>query len=248
MLALPLCLSGCGPAQPSTSARTPGSQASLEVQWFTPSPTPSAAAVPRLIEQSDLPVKARPFEGSRVVRQKPIRPIHSQENVILEASARILTFDPKIPEDIYRKQLKEDVTLIYDMGDYQTLDSIADTLRQKQIYDHSGSWVLQNLYDIIAYNIVLPPDRWLEKNPRSIAAHVIKGKYEIRLAWGARGNGLGSSVSHQAWLEFRKHLFEAEKVLLAGTKVGQDPFLYAQLIIVAKGLSQDRKKARQYLD
>lgn len=209
------------------------------------SATPKPSVLTPKIE--DFPVGASPYASGQPVRQMPIRPITGRSPAALAASERLLTFDPKVPVTLDYRERQEAVSVLLGLQDYDALDCVADTLRQKKLHGRGGDWLLHQFYDVLI-EAECSGAEWLSKNKQSVTAHVVAGKYFVNQAWKVRGGGFAETVSEEGWKGFKQNLEQAQAVLLAGLKLEGDPELNALLITCSKGLQRDPKFARQQVD
>ena len=63
-----------------------------------------------------------------------------------------------------------------------------------------------------------------------------RGKYEVQLAWRARGTGYAGTVSERGWQEYYEHLRRAEAELAGSWELNpKDPYAAAEMITVKMG-------------
>lgn len=90
---------------------------------------------------------------------------------------------------------------------------------------------------------------WVKAQPGSAFAHFALGQALTHAAWKARGSGYANTVSEAGWRDFRKHLEEAERVLLRGCALDRTQAEgFSQLIWVNLGLGQPLEEARRSFD
>ena len=196
-----------------------------KVAWSSATPisaTPKPSVLTPKVE--DFPVGASPYASGQLVRQIPIRPITGRSPAALAASERLLTFDPKVPVTLDYRERQEAVSVLLALQDYDALDCVADTLRQKKLHGRGGDWLLHQFYEVLI-EVECSGAEWLSKNKQSLAAHVVAGKYFVNQAWKSRGGGFAETVSEKGWKGFKENLERAQAVLLAGSKLGGDPAL-----------------------
>lgn len=77
-----------------------------------------------------------------------------------------------------------------------------------------------------------------------------EGRFEIRLAWDARGNGWASSVTEEGWQKFREHMTNASKHLTAAWELDHTlPQAASAMITVCMGdASLSEVSAKEWFD
>lgn len=80
--------------------------------------------------------------------------------------------------------------------------------------------------------------------------NMLRGQYEIRAAWEARGAGTEETVSNQGWADFKTHLSKARDYLVKAQALHPDfPEAATDMITVAMGAGGDLKeKTRDWFD
>jgi hypothetical protein len=209
----------------------------------------------RIAKLTDLKLYSRPFEGTATVRQSTIHPIpKGTDSDTKDLIEDILTFDPNESELVYMERVKQSVSRLYRQKNFEALDLVADTLRKKRILGHSGTWAITYFYNSLdqfeSENFkteAATHEKWCKSRPKSVAARLSYGKLLTNWAWDARGTDWADTVTEKAWELFHERLTLALSVLEQATDIEKDPYVYAQLMIVAKGLQLSPQAVKDYL-
>ena len=132
--------------------------------------------------------------------------------------------------------------------EYQELEYLATTLRDKKLRYPDGAWMLRTFYT--AASGAAGPDkedaswertrerlaRWREAVPASVTAPVAEANRLIRFAWKARGSGAASEVKEERWPIFKARIEEARAALEKAPRAC--PEWYCQRLVVARAQSQ----------
>ena len=143
---------------------------------------------------------------------------------------------PQIPVDPFAGD--RDVKALFDSlqaGDWAGADRAYTALETTERREFALSlipWDLRGGPDTV--------DRWVEAEPNSVTAHLLRGVHGIGFAWKARGSGWASTVGADAWPTFFECLRIAEHELgLAASLAPDDPLPWVFLEITARGLEYD---------
>ncbi|MBN1518352.1 ankyrin repeat domain-containing protein [Candidatus Sumerlaeota bacterium] len=154
----------------------------------------------------------------------------------------------------YDKYIQETQTLI-EQKDFEGLDRLFnDLLETREIYT-SRNWHASTVFGKLSVFIDTEPKRrksqqwvreWREKNPSSVAAIVLEGLVEIKLAWDARGAGVASTVKEERWPIFKEHLRKAESLFKEAETLNPEcPMIYENWITVGMGLGYSKEELDQ---
>ncbi|MEN6384032.1 MAG: right-handed parallel beta-helix repeat-containing protein [Phycisphaerales bacterium] len=131
-------------------------------------------------------------------------------------------------------------------GDYNDLEKLASSIRDKKKRFSDGRWQLNYFYQTFAAgngdgkwadNLIRLTAQWTAKCPNSVTSRIAMAVAEISKAWQVRGSGYGITVSPEAWQLFGEHLKKANEILKEAEKLNtKDPALFAEWIAVGMGL------------
>lgn len=92
-------------------------------------------------------------------------------------------------------------------------------------------------------------DKWVRDEPDSADAHLVYGARMLKMAWEARGYGMGREISEERWENFYRLLEQTEIILLRAANLNQaDPTPWAYLIMVAVYRSVDESLEEKYFN
>jgi hypothetical protein len=140
-------------------------------------------------------------------------------------------------------------------GKYEELEKLAAEYRAMPKRLRGGNSFLYHFYPGLGfvgkddvYTSSLPAkqkqvhlERWLTKNPESVAARIALATFWNDQGWDARGGRPAKYVSDEQWREFRGHLTTAKRHL-SRVDPNLDPYAYYLLSAIALGQSASRQE------
>jgi hypothetical protein len=93
-------------------------------------------------------------------------------------------------------------------------------------------------------------DAILAKTPALKAIRLqTRGKFLIRFAWEARGNGFANTVTEEGWMKFHERLTEARKVLEECWTLKPGDYRTANLMLtIEKGIGRERAEMEKWFE
>jgi Domain of unknown function (DUF4034) len=149
---------------------------------------------------------------------------------------------------------------LFNEGKFAQLEEIADAARSQKSRFPGGAWKLHSFYGVVqgpgsltatdaVWNAHMQRlQSWIDFKPDSSTPRVALAESQLRFAWKARGNGLGNTVTADAWKLFRERVQKAEEILEQAKSVSSnDPQWYQAMQTVALAQGWDQKRAEQLL-
>ncbi len=146
---------------------------------------------------------------------------------------------------------------LFDGEKFAELEKIADKWRKSETL-YGGFPILFSFYQRLTDPLgsterdwqkhISRLERWIKIRPESVTPLVVLGDSYINYAWQARGNGLASQVSPDAWPKFEERLAKAREYLEKAKTIGGDPHVYAALLSVALGQSSNKDDVMELVE
>jgi Domain of unknown function (DUF4034) len=143
---------------------------------------------------------------------------------------------------------------------FQQLEEIAGTVRFPKERLRGGAWKLSAFYQIVQGPGSLTStdavwnehverlQRWIAAKPNSITPRVALAQCYLRMAWKARGNGYGNTVTADDWKLFKQRVQQAQDTLeQAESASTKDAQWYRNMQIVARAQGWERSRAEDLL-
>jgi hypothetical protein len=122
-----------------------------------------------------------------------------------------------------RDVLTRQVRTLFENGNFQELDKIADGFRKNKSRFPDGVWKLQIFYtgfdmsggvpDVYFPHVIELARKWQEANPRSVTAQCVLASVWRDYAWKARGSGYANTVKEEARPVVRERLDKAWQIV-----------------------------------
>jgi hypothetical protein len=134
-------------------------------------------------------------------------------------------------EDALRVRFGGDIQRLLLAARYDSLEAIAESLRNRNARWPDGGWKLRTFYnhgfDISLRNAteadwqthIRKLREWNAASPNSITAPVALAYALRNYAWKARGDAVANEVSEEGWRQMRQRLAEARAVLVQARKL-----------------------------
>jgi hypothetical protein len=144
-----------------------------------------------------------------------------------------------------RDQFKVAEAQIFWREDFNTLETLADELRQSRERFSDGTWLLDAFFHALRLGDGASKEkyaeaeqkiaRWESSHPGSLVATVVKAGFHVDLAWKWRGNGLAKTVTPEGWENFKRELGVARGILESNPAAKVHPEYFALMQAVALG-------------
>ncbi|MEQ1838942.1 MAG: hypothetical protein ABL994_00920 [Verrucomicrobiales bacterium] len=164
-------------------------------------------------------------------------------------SPELRTVKDPVQEEI--NQFVMDTRLAYNRRDFDELEAVASTIREKKALFDNGSWKLAHFYFSFACREDEPESMWqlhdeihrawIEAKPESITARIAYADFLVEYGWYARGYDFASTVSPEGWKLLEERLTAARKVLDESRSLpAKDPVWWAVALHIARGQGWER--------
>jgi len=148
-------------------------------------------------------------------------------------------------------RLKAHVADLLAHSNYEELDRLADTICLQKIRVARGEWLLDYFYFGLSTPVGANPEdhiaqlkAWTAARPQSMTAHVALAGAYIGYGWAARGTGLASTVTPEAWALFNARIAEGKQILDdAANLTPMCPQWFLEMQMVARAQGWDRPRA-----
>lgn len=157
--------------------------------------------------------------------------------------------------------------VLYEDRDFAQLEAFINQSLQREQTDELASAYLSRLYRELSklpahndqtlsaadqqqfdHNLQVL-DQWSAAYPDSHIPYLIRGQLLTTQAWEHRGESLASKVPPEAWMPFCELLQQAQVDLETAAELNpQDPNVWANLLVVARGLGLPESRWRDYYD
>src|ERR1043166_1108616 len=168
----------------------------------------------------------RKVQVSGQVEKSPTGPLiklESREQFQVQATDETILSKPVLDGKQDRAHFKTAVWQVFERDDFNTLETLAEELRQSRERLYDGSWLSEAFLDSFRLGVGAPKDRytqvktrlsgWEQAHPNSIALPLIKAGFHTDLAWKWRGNGYANTVTPEGWANFKTELAAARRIL-----------------------------------
>jgi hypothetical protein len=138
----------------------------------------------------------------------------------------LLNDHPELDELAHRAAIKHLISGLFVRGDYESLETIANTYRVKKLKTSSGLDKLNHFYSAMDDVLSLSPQneshrpelekqvaKWLESYPTSTSAHSAHAQMLLQHAWSIRGKGYSHTVKPENWAPFKEYVQKANTYL-----------------------------------
>jgi len=181
----------------------------------------------------------------------PLLKLQAPENFVLLPADEAILSKPTLDGKQERSQFIAAVSQTFFRGDFETLETLGQELRQSRERLLDGSWLSEAYFAAFRLRPEAPVDRytlveqriakWEHAKPTSQAIPLIKVEYHLDLAWRWRTERLAKDVSKERWKKFKSELATARQLLEVHGVDKSYPEYYALMLTIA--LSEGWKKA-----
>jgi hypothetical protein len=152
-----------------------------------------------------------------------------------------LVLDGKMDRDQFKAAAWE----VFWREDFNTLETLAEELRQSRERFSDGTWLL----DAFFHAFIVPAEsskehyaeveqkisHWESTHPGSLVVALVKGRFHVDLAWKWRGTGFEKTVTPEGRQGFKRELGIARQLLESNPSAKMYPEYFAVMQIVALG-------------
>jgi hypothetical protein len=175
----------------------------------------------------------------------PLLKLQAAENFVLLPADEAILSKPTLDGKQERSQFTAAVWQTFSRGDFETLESLGQELRQSRERLLDGSWFSEAYFAAFRLSSNASAERyalveqritqWERAKPTSVALPLIKVGYHLDLAWRWRTDGYAKDVSVEGWKKFKSELGIARQLLELHSAETTYPEYYALMLKVALG-------------
>src|SRR6266576_1580871 len=181
----------------------------------------------------------------------PLLKLQAAENFVLLPADEAILSKPTLDGKQERSQFKAAVWQTFFRGDFETLETLGQELRQSRERLLDGSWLSEAYFSAfrLSPNTTMERytaveqliEKWERAKPTSPAVPLIKVGYHLDLAWHWRTERSGKAVTAEGWKGFKSELAIARQLLELHAADKSYPEYYTLMLTV--GLGQGWRKA-----
>ncbi|HZE12444.1 MAG TPA: hypothetical protein VE086_01685 [Chthoniobacterales bacterium] len=177
----------------------------------------------------------------------PLLKLQAAENFVLLPADEAILSKPILDGKQERSQFIAAVAQTFRRGDFETLETLGQELRQSRERLLDGSWLSEAYFAAFRLGPGAPADhyalaeqriaQWERAKPTSPALPLIKVGYHLDLAWRWRTERLAKDVSTGRWKKFKSELAIARQLLELHAIDKTYPEYYSLMLTIALGES-----------
>ena len=180
----------------------------------------------------------------------PLVKLQAAENFVLLPADEAILSKPTLDGKQERSQFIAAVSQTFLRGDFETLETLGQELRQSRERLLDGSWLSEAYFAAFRLRPEASADRytlveqriaqWERAKPTSVALALIKVGYHLDLAWRWRTERSAKYVSAEDWKKFKSELGIARQLLELHSAEKTYPEYYALMLKIALGQNWKR--------
>lgn len=180
----------------------------------------------------------------------PVMKLDSREHFVVQAPDEAILAKPKLDGKQDSAQFRTAVNGLFKREEFDTLETLAEELRQSRERLYDGSWLSEAFLNSFGLDPTSSSKRygeveqkianWERAKPSSIAVPLVKAGFYVDRAWKWRGAGYADSVTPEGWKNFKQDLAVAEEILKSHPASKTFPEYFALMQTVALGQSWSR--------
>jgi hypothetical protein len=175
----------------------------------------------------------------------PLLKLQAPENFVLLPADEAILSKPTLDGKQERSQFIAAVSQTFLRGDFETLETLGQELRQSRERLLDGSWLSEAYFAAFRLRPEASAERyslveqriaqWERAKPTSPALPLIKVGYHLDLAWRWRTERLAKNVSAERWKKFKGEVGSARQILELHAGDKTYPEYYALMLTIALG-------------